>query len=376
MHEVRHSRRSSYGSDLDAPVISHEQTRPRAHSNDQMLRGEHSAIQHDELPAMFPWRNDVLPEQRPLPSKKESHGLEHLVDKHQPRPLSQIGFEKVIESARGHIGNHDQHRLSSHKGDSKHDQFASENDKLPYGNGSSTILNLPAHSPLQLSDSKYDFIGMPALPNRVADRSPSPTTSPTRTNFNRERPSDIAGKESASILTFVLPLSVLSLSLRTDNFSRLTIAESQHDSHSPKHSSEKIASVIASENPLVKHDHSSSSEHKSVTETWNTTNFDREAHHSCESSPSAVVHGNPISSPTSGYASSSAHSDGISRDSTSPPSAHVPQHDYLNVSIRVLLRSSPIGFFHLDANIEHIRYTYRTTPVVTAIQRTHAFGID
>ena len=168
------------------------------------------------------------------------------------------------------------------------------------------------------------------------------------------------------------------LFLRTDNFSRLTIAESQHDSHPPKHANEKTAHVIASENPLVKQSYSSSStsEHKSVTETWNKTNFDREAQHSRESSPSAVVHGNPISSPTSGYASSSAHSEGVSRDSTSPPFAHVPQHDYLNVSIRVQRPSSPIRFFHVDSNIERIRYTDRTTPVVAPIQRTNALGID
>ena len=201
VHEVRHSRRSSYGSDLDAPVISHEQARPRAHSNEQLLRGEHGAVQHDELPKMFPWRNDVLPEQRPSSPKKESHGLEHLVDKHQPRPLSQIGFEKVIESARGHIAADDQHHRSS-----KHDQFASEGEKFPYGNGTSSILNLPAHSPLQLSDPKYDFIGMPALPSKVTERSPSPTASPASADFNRrannrERQSDIAGKEPTNFLT-------------------------------------------------------------------------------------------------------------------------------------------------------------------------------
>ena len=59
IRETRHSRRSSYGSDLDAPVMTHQQTRPRAHSNDNSLRGEHSAVQNDELPKMFPWHNDV-----------------------------------------------------------------------------------------------------------------------------------------------------------------------------------------------------------------------------------------------------------------------------------------------------------------------------
>lgn len=57
------------------------------------------------------------------------------------------------------------------------------------------------------------------------------------------------------------------------------------------------------------------------------------AHHSRDSSPSVKENNSRSTSPTSGYNSSNAHVDRISRDSTaSPPSAFVPEHKYLNVS--------------------------------------------
>jgi hypothetical protein len=103
VREVRHSRRSSYGSELDAPVITHQQPRPRAHSNDNTLRGENSAIIHDELPKLFPWRNDVIPEQSSPPT---NHGVDHLVERQHSRPKSQIGFETVIPEQRSPPTNH------------------------------------------------------------------------------------------------------------------------------------------------------------------------------------------------------------------------------------------------------------------------------
>jgi len=88
-----------------------------------------------------------------------------------------------------------------------------------------------------------------------------------------------------------------------------------------------ITNIIASENPILKQtdSHSSSYENKQIT--TNTENFNREQNHSRDSSPSATVNSNRSPSSTSGYTSS-----GVLRDSTSPPSAFVPQHDYLNVN--------------------------------------------
>jgi hypothetical protein len=184
--EVRHSRRSSYGSDLDAPVITHEPTRPRAHSNDNLLRGETSAVIHDELPKMFPWRNDVLPEQRSPPTNKINNGIANIVDKQYQRPISQIGFQKVIEST-----------------------YTEENEKPSYYNGASAIIDIPVISPTKRIDSKIERIDMPTVPTRNDERSPSPiSTDIYRRQHSHERQSDISGmwtrKEQDFLNSFLL----------------------------------------------------------------------------------------------------------------------------------------------------------------------------
>lgn len=170
VRENRPSRRSSYGSDLDAPVITHQQIRQRAHSNDNGLRGETSAIENDEVPKMFPWRNDVLPEQ-PLPlAKQNSIGLEHLADK--PRPISQIGFEKLVESTK-----------------------ADEQTTL-YPHATSAILNMPVVSPPKRVDSTIERIEMPTatIDYKRRSRSPSPVASDVyQQQVIREQSTDISG---------------------------------------------------------------------------------------------------------------------------------------------------------------------------------------
>jgi len=173
--EVRHSRRSSYGSDLDAPVITHQKNRQRAHSNDNKLRGETSAVIHDELPKMFPWRNDVLPEQRSPPTNQ----INNIVDEQFQRPTSQIGFEKVIEST--YTG----------------DKHLFENEKSSHTNGTSAIINIPVISPPKRLDSNIERTEMPTVPIRNTERSRSP--SPISTDIyqrqnSREHQSDISGK--------------------------------------------------------------------------------------------------------------------------------------------------------------------------------------
>ncbi len=86
-----------------------------------------------------------------------------------------------------------------------------------------------------------------------------------------------------------------------------------------------MTNKIATENPIVKPKYvlSPSQEDKRASSN---------ANHSRDSSPSANTHSHRSPSPTSGYGSSSVHG-GISRDSTSsPPSAYVPQHEYLDVN--------------------------------------------
>jgi hypothetical protein len=175
VRETRPSRRSSYGSELDAPVITHQQARPRAHSNDNTLRGENSGVIHDELPKMFPWRNEVIPEQRSPPI---NHGVDNLVEKEHSRPKSQIGFEKVIQS--------------TYSEENNSNKYVFDNEKPPYSNGTSAVINMPVISPPKR-------VEIPTVPTRNDQRSrtPSPTSRDVyQRKTSYERQSDISGKYS------------------------------------------------------------------------------------------------------------------------------------------------------------------------------------
>ncbi|CAF3979658.1 unnamed protein product [Adineta steineri] len=316
VRENRHSRRSSYGSDLDAPVITHTQPRPRAHSNDNMLRGEHSAIQSDELPKMFPWRNDVIPAHEhqipPTKTNKVSNGLDDFLNKDYTRPASQIGFEKIIESAA--VNNNNNNRESAYMAEGDRQKYMYEGDQMSYTNGTSAIIDMPIISPVKRFDSHIERTEMPTVPTKHDQRSRSP--SPTSNDIHRRQ--DSREQHHTDI---------------SDNFSRLTINEKHHDNIT--------TNAIASENPLFKPTYNHSPSHENKQRTSNT---DREQNHSRDSSPSATANSNRSPSPTSGYGSSSVHGEGLLRDSSSPPSAFVPQHDYLNTrssNTKVVDRHSP-----------------------------------
>lgn len=105
--------------------------------------------------------------------------------------------------------------------------------------------------------------------------------------------------------------------------------------------------MIASENPLFKqtYSHSSSYEKKRISD-----GLDREQNHSRDSSPTGNSNRSPSS--TSGYTSSSVHGEGALRDSSSPPSAYVPQHDYLNVNnLSFVFQKYLLSLFRLDHQI-------------------------
>lgn len=263
VREVRHSRRSSYGSDLDAPVITHEKARPRAHSNDNMLRSETSGVIHDELPKMFPWRNDVIPEQQSPPKTQNTNGIDHLVDQQYQRPISQIGFGKVLEAT-----------LSEQK----------EITSPSHINGTSAIIDMPIISPPKRVDSHIEPIEMPTVPTRNNERSRSP--SPVSTDIYER-------KNSHEHQTDI-----------SDNFARLTLNEI----NSRLYANENLTmNKIASENPVLKQ----------------TYSHENKQPNSYDSSPSTNVNNYRSPSPTNNQ-----EDEIILRDS--PPSAYVPQHDYLS----------------------------------------------
>lgn len=284
VREVRHSRRSSYGSDLDAPVITHEKPRPRAHSNDNMLLGETSGVIHDELPKMFPWRNDVIPEQQSPLKTQNTNGIDHLVDQQYQRPISQIGFGKVLEATL-----------------SEHNEIISPS----HINGTSAIIDMPLISPPKRVDSHIEPIEMPTVPTRNSERSQS--SSPVSTDIyerknSHEHQTDISGRYLQKN-NKIIPIKIF---IFLDNFARLTLNEI----NSRLYANENLTmNKIASENPVLKQ----------------TYSHENKQPNSYDSSPSTNVNNYRSPSPTNNQ-----EDEIILRDS--PPSAYVPQHDYLNVN--------------------------------------------
>jgi hypothetical protein len=336
--EARHARRSSYGSDLDAPVIAHQPSRQRAHSNDNLLRGEHSAIKHDECSKMFPWRNDVLPDRSspspPSPNNAE-RTLEQLIDKsHQKRPTSQIGFERIIETHDKQPTSDREHRQSVYTGEDDRQKYISQGETLSYGNGTSPMINMCVVSPPKHIDSHIAHVEIPEPVLITAEKSPSPLSS---TTTSPKQPSnDISGNRW--IATFDTTLLTLDrcISLFIDNFSRLTLND-KHNNHvnaiERQHSNDVSTKTMPLTNPLVTktsaHTVAYETNHFSVISTGNESTHD--IHRSRDSSPSTTTSNHRTSSATSGYASSNVPSEEVTRRSVSPPSAYVPQHDYLNV---------------------------------------------
>ena len=76
-------------------------------------------------------------------------------------------------------------------------KYVFENEKIPYANGTSAIINMPIVSPPKRLDSKIERVEMPTVPTKYdqRSRSPSPTTTDTyRQQTSRERLPDISGK--------------------------------------------------------------------------------------------------------------------------------------------------------------------------------------
>lgn len=155
------SRRSSYGCDLDEPEITHEQIR-RSHSNDDKLRGEHSAIFHDELPKMFPWKNDILPQEKSPTINKVVTELDQVVDRNHQRPLSQIGFQKLVESTVDTEDDRSRYRF--------------DDNQTYYPNRVSTTINVPFVSPTNRSNSTIEQMEIPLLPKFSNESNKIPST--------------------------------------------------------------------------------------------------------------------------------------------------------------------------------------------------------
>ncbi|CAF3156900.1 unnamed protein product [Rotaria socialis] len=301
------ARRSSYGSELEVPVKTPEPIRQRAHSNDNILRGEYGALCTDELPKIFPWRNDILPDQHSSTINKIATELNPIVDKNYQRPASPIGFQNVIETT-GSDTNYRQSTLS--RDDDRH-KHKFDDEKTNYTNRISAFVDVPVIPSPKRSTSTIERIEIPLLPanSDTYIRDPSPlSTDVYRRQSSREHQVDLS-----------------------DNFSRLTLNDQQQKNDNEPYSDKcSTTGRFIPENTVLKPTYSRSSSNEDKQPIPTTNNFYSEQRYSRDSSSSVTVNSNRSPSPTSGYASSSVHGESRLRDSTSPSAVNVSQHDYLN----------------------------------------------
>jgi hypothetical protein len=189
--EDRDLRRSSYGSDLDTPGITNQQTRQRANSNENNFRDDYGMKQNDVSPKKYPQHNDILPEQH-SPSKKAIDGLNALVDtKYQRSPSPTKGGESTT--------NDNRHR-STYFEEGDRSKYVYEGEKLSYGSGASAIVDIPVVLHTKRSDSTIDRYELPteSTRNNQRSRSPSLTSSDSyQRQSSHERPIDFTGRINA-----------------------------------------------------------------------------------------------------------------------------------------------------------------------------------
>jgi len=186
--EDRNSRRSSYGSDLDAPGITNQQKLQRAYSNENNFRDEYVPKHNDDSPKKSPQRQNIISEQY-SPSNKKNDGINSIVDtKYQ----STSSPTKAIESNT----NTNRHR-STYVEEDDRNKYVYEGEKLSYGSGASAIVEIPVVSHTKRSDSTGNRYEIPIESTRDNQRSQNPSVTsidPYRRQSSREPQTNFTGR--------------------------------------------------------------------------------------------------------------------------------------------------------------------------------------
>jgi hypothetical protein len=184
-YETRTSRRSSYASDLDTPVLTYQQTRQRANSTENIFRDDYGTKQNDEFSQKYPRDNDFSRDQN-ASSIKTNNGVNVLVDSKYQRSPSPTGFEIPIE-----INKNTNRQRSNYAEEDDRKKYTYEGEKLSYGSGASAMIDVPVVVQPRRSDQMIDRIEMPLNPTRDNQRSRSPSVT---SNDSYQRQSNLAGK--------------------------------------------------------------------------------------------------------------------------------------------------------------------------------------
>lgn len=195
-YEHRNSRRSSFGTDLDAPVVTYQQTRPRANSTENILRDDYGITKHDEFSEKYPRRSDISREQNSSSDKKDN-GVDALVDSKYQRSSSPTGFQIPIET------NTDNNRYRpSYTEEDDRRKYSYEGVKLSYGSGASAMVDIPVMVQPKQVDPTINRMEMPLNPTN--DNHPSRSPSVT-SNDSYQRQSGLSSKNSLFLfLIFII----------------------------------------------------------------------------------------------------------------------------------------------------------------------------
>ena len=149
----------------------------------------------------------------------------------------------------------------------------------------------------------------------------------------------------------ICSLSLHGFSFRIDQYSRMTINDSNRQISQRPQAQQNTISTIAPGNPLGQQSYrqSSSYESKYTSSTSNTSNYHREQSHSRESSPTAAVTNHRSPSPTNvQIPSANTYRPAVQSDpsSTSSRFAPPPRPEYYNVSdcVTILCQCLTLSF--------------------------------
>ena len=195
-NQSRPGRRSSFGSDLDAPVVTYEATRHRANSSENLLREDYGNTSKGDQSQKFPRPTERAPE-RQSSSSGRTNGATTIPDVGFRRPSSPIRVDSTTTPNR---------QSSVHTIETDRRQLISHGEKMPYGSGAAALVDIPV-----VVNPKRGEV--PTTPSRNRSRSPSPSPSATSNDSYRrqssyERQTDPTGK---CPIRFVRSLSMVSL---------------------------------------------------------------------------------------------------------------------------------------------------------------------
>ena len=203
-HEIRHTRRSSVGNDLDVPMSPFQPPR-RSNSSENLLHDSHyRGTSKVDTASRSSRQIDIAPAQH-ASSVVKSKGTSSFVDTtHHQRPSSPVRFEPTTK---------ENHQRFSHIDDSDRQKYITHGEKMSYSHATAALVQMPVAVPPKQSDRVIERMEMPTMPSRDTqrDRNRSPSPAPSQSSMDSyrrqnssERQIGLTGNTSSEFLRSLL----------------------------------------------------------------------------------------------------------------------------------------------------------------------------